>query len=133
MNPTLRNILAIIVGLLVGGAVNMLIVVISGQIIAPPPGVDTNDVESIRNNIHLYEARHFLMPFLAHAVGTFAGAFVAMKIGISYHLRLGLVVGLFFLIGGIMAATMIPAPTWFIAIDLGLAYIPMAYIAYKLL
>jgi hypothetical protein len=36
------------------------------------------------------------------------------------------------LFGGIMAATMIPAPLWFILVDLILAYIPMAYLAGKL-
>ena len=30
-------------------------------------------------------------------------------------------------VGGIFAATVIPAPMWFIALDLVVAYIPMAY------
>jgi hypothetical protein len=27
--------------------------------------------------MHLFEPRHFIFPFLAHSLGTFAGAFVA--------------------------------------------------------
>jgi hypothetical protein len=42
---------------------------------------------------------------------------------------IALIVGAFNLLGGIMAATMIPAPMWFIALDLIVAYIPMAWIA----
>ncbi|NOT37720.1 MAG: hypothetical protein HOP11_10125 [Saprospiraceae bacterium] len=132
MNPILRNILAVVAGLLIGGAINSLIILMSGSLIAPPSGVDVNDVESIRANIHLYEPKHFLMPFLAHAIGTLVGAFAAIKIGANNHMRLGLIVAVFFLVGGIIAATMIPAPTWFIALDLVIAYLPMAYIAYKL-
>jgi len=35
----------------------------------------------------------------------------------------------FFLCGGVMASVMIPAPSWFIATDLLLAYLPMAWLA----
>ncbi len=40
--------------------------------------------------------------------------------------RYALIVGIIFLMGGISACFMIPAPAWFIAADLLLAYIPMA-------
>ena len=43
-----------------------------------------------------------------------------------------MIVGVFFLCGGIMAARMIPAPTWFIAADLLLAYIPFAGFGHRL-
>jgi hypothetical protein len=39
------------------------------------------------------------------------------------------IVGVFFLIGGIAAASMISAPTWFIVLDLVVAYLPMAWLA----
>jgi hypothetical protein len=38
------------------------------------------------------------------------------------------VVGGFFLVGGIAASAMIPAPTWFKALDVVLAYLPMAWL-----
>ena len=40
--------------------------------------------------------------------------------------------GIFHLLGGIAAAVMIPAPLWFIVVDLVLAYIPMAWLGAKL-
>ena len=42
------------------------------------------------------------------------------------------IVGAFYLLGGIAASSMIPAPLWFIALDLVVAYIPMAWLALKL-
>lgn len=58
---------------------------------------------------------------------------VAFKITTTYKMKFALGIGGFFLLGGIAAATMIPAPTWFIVVDLLFAYIPMAWIAGKLL
>jgi len=40
MNNTLRNILAVIAGLLAGGLLNMAIIMVSVKIIPPPAGVD---------------------------------------------------------------------------------------------
>jgi hypothetical protein len=59
----LRNILAVIAGLIVGGMVNMGIVMISGSIIPPPEGVDLSNIEGMREAMPLMEFRHFIMPF----------------------------------------------------------------------
>ena len=132
MNPTLKNILAVIAGLIVGGAINMGIVMISGSIIPPPPGTDMTTPEGIKAAMPLLEPKHFIIPFLAHALGTLVGAWVAAAIAATHKMTLATVIGGLFLLGGIGAAFMIPAPTWFIAVDLVLAYIPMAYLGGKL-
>jgi hypothetical protein len=132
MNPIVRNILAVVVGALVGGALNMVIIMISGSIIPPPEGVDMTTAEGLTAGMSLMEPKHFLMPFLAHALGTLLGAFLAAKISTKHHIRYAFGIGGWNLFGGIMAATMIPAPLWFILVDLILAYIPMAYLAGKL-
>jgi len=74
MNPILRNTLAVIAGLVVGSIVNMSIILISGSIIPPPNGADVTTTEGLQASMHLFEPKHFLFPFLAHAIGTFAGA-----------------------------------------------------------
>jgi len=56
------------------------------------------------------------------------GAFLAAKLGASHRMKLALGIGIFFLLGGIAAASMIGGPVWFIVIDLLFAYIPMAYL-----
>ena len=45
--------------------------------------------------MHLFEPKHFLFPFLAHALGTFAGAWLAAFIAASYKMRFALGIGIF--------------------------------------
>jgi len=132
MRNILQNILAVIVGLFIGGAANMGIVMLSGSVIALPEGIDPTNMESITSNFHLYQPKHFLMPFLAHALGTLIGAFLAAKIAATHQLKFAILIGLFFLMGGIKMASLLPAPLWFDILDLGFAYIPMGYLGYKL-
>jgi hypothetical protein len=73
----LRNILAVVVGLIVGGGVNMALVITSPLVIPPPACVDVSDPQSLSASMHLFEPKHFVFPFLAHAVGTLVGALVA--------------------------------------------------------
>jgi len=128
----LRLILGIVLGLIVGSIVNMALVMASGYVIPPPMGADMTTAEGIRAALPLLEPRHFLLPFLAHAFGTLVGAVIAVKIA-SQRKHIGaLVVGALFFVGGVMAARMIPAPTWFIAVDLLCAYFPFAWLGYML-
>ncbi|MBX2973448.1 MAG: hypothetical protein KF797_10110, partial [Flavobacteriales bacterium] len=101
MHPILRNILALIAGLIVGGTVNMGLIMLGAALFPPPPGVDENDINSINAHIGEYSTVQLLVPFLAHALGTLAGAFVAARLAVSAHTVLALVVGAFFLLGGI--------------------------------
>jgi len=128
MNPILRNVLAVVAGWFVGSFVNMGLILLSPVVIPPPAGVDPTNAESLAANIHLFEMRHFIMPFLAHALGTLVGAFIAAKIATTHKMKIALGIGLIFFLGGIVASRMIPAPTWFSIADLVLAYFPMAWL-----
>jgi hypothetical protein len=132
MNPILKNILAVIAGLIIGNLVNMGIIMISGSVIPLPEGADNSTMEGLAATMHLFEPKHFLMPFLAHALGTLAGAFTAAKIAATHKMKLALLIGILSLAGGIAAVIMIPAPMWFNITDLALAYLPMAYVGGKL-
>lgn len=132
MNTTLRNILAVFAGLIVGSIVNMGIILISGSIIPPPEGADNTTMEGLKASMHLFEAKHFIFPFLAHALGTLVGAFVAASIAVTHKRKFAMGVGFFFLIGGIINVAMLPSPTWFAVLDIAGAYLPMAWIGGKL-
>jgi len=132
MNPIVRNILAVIAGLVVGGAVNMGIIMISGSIIPPPEGVDNTTMEGLKAGMHLFQPKHFILPFLAHALGTFVGALLAAIIAATHKMKFALSIGIFFLVGGIANVFMLPSPIWFTVMDLAGAYIPMSYLAGKL-
>lgn len=131
MNPILRNTLAVIAGIIVGSFVNMSIILISGSIIPLPEGADNKTMEGLQKTMHLFEAKHFLFPFLAHAIGTFAGAATTALIAVNHKKKLALLIGAFFLLGGIVSVCSLPSPSWFTVVDLVFAYIPMAYLALK--
>jgi hypothetical protein len=132
MKTVLRNSLAVIIGLVVGSALNMLLVTVAPYFIPPPPGVDVNDVDSIAASIHLYGPEQFIFPFLAHALGTLVGALVAYLVGISHQVILGYIIGVAFLAGGVSVIFMIPTPLWYTIIDLGFAYLPMAWLGIQI-
>lgn len=85
-------------------------------------------VFSILNRMKLFAPANFICPFLAHALGTLAGSFVAAKLAASHRVKSAIGIGVFFLIGGIAAISMLGGPLWFNAADLLLAYIPMGYL-----
>jgi hypothetical protein len=132
MNPIIKNILAVIAGFIIGSAVNMGIIMVSGSIIPAPNGADITTMEGLKSTMHLFEPKHFILPFLAHALGTFAGAWLAALIAASYKMKFALVIGTLFLIGGIANSLMLSSPVWFTFLDIIVAYIPMAYIGGKL-
>jgi hypothetical protein len=132
MNTIIRNIIAVILGFIAGSIVNMGIIMVSPTIIPPPSGVNVTDMESLKSAMHLFEAKHFLFPFLAHALGTLVGAFVAAKLAVSHKMKFALGIGAFFLIGGIYNVSMLPSPIWFTVVDLVGAYLPMGYFGGKL-
>ena len=132
MPQLLRNVLALLAGIAIGGGVNMALITLSPSLIPPPAGVDVNSAESLSKAMHLFEPRHFVMPFLAHALGTLAGALAAYLIAATYKAPMAYVIGAVFLCGGVAASFMIPAPAWFIALDLLAAYLPMAWLGVQI-
>lgn len=132
MKPGVKNILAVIAGAILGSAVNMGIIMVSGSFIPPPNGADITTMEGLKASMHLFQPKHFILPFLAHALGTFAGAFLAAKLAATNKLGIAFLIGLIFLAGGIANIFMLPSPAWFSALDVLGAYLPMAYLAGKL-
>jgi hypothetical protein len=131
MNPMIKNILAVVAGLLFGSVVNMGLIMISGSVIPPPEGADVTTIDGLKASMHLFQPKHFIFPFLAHALGTLAGAFLAATIAADNKMRFAWVVGVFFLLGGIANVVMLPSPVWFSIVDLVGAYIPMAFLGGK--
>ncbi|AXR66509.1 hypothetical protein [Leptospira mayottensis] len=132
MNPIIQNVIAVIAGAVFGSIVNMGIIMISGHIIPPPDGADVTTMEGLKASMHLFQPRHFILPFLAHALGTFAGAFLTAMVSTNHKIKFALVVGILFLAGGIANIIMLPSPVWFTVLDLIGAYVPTSYLAGKL-
>ncbi len=132
MGPVVKNILAVVGGLVAGSVVNMTIVMAGNALVPPPAGMDPQDPASIAAHMHLFGPLNFAVPWLAHALGTLAGAALAARLAATRPFALALGIGGFFLLGGIAASMMIPAPWWFIALDLLAAYLPMAWLGQRL-
>ena len=128
MSPILKNILAIIAGILIGSIVNMTIVTVGPMVIPPPDGVDMLAMDQFAENLKLLKPVNFIAPWLAHALGTFVGALITATVAASHKMKFALGIGVFFLIGGITAISMFGGPAWFIALDLIGAYLPMGYL-----
>jgi hypothetical protein len=131
-NPLINNSLIILASIFIGSIINMSIVLLGPNIIPPPNGADVTTMKGLKESMHLFQPKHFLFPFLAHALGTFNGALIAAKFSKFNNTRNALIVGAIFLIGGVMDVFSLPTPIWFGLTDLIIAYIPMAYLATKL-
>ena len=111
----------------------MLIIKFGGIILPIGDGVDSSNLEHIKEIMPTLEIQYFITPFLAHAIGTLIGAMIALWFS-NRSVVLAYVVGVFFLIGGITMVYMLPeSPLWFDVFDLTLAYIPMAWVATKII
>jgi len=132
MNSIVRNLLAVVAGFVIGSVVNFGLVSVGVVVVPLPEGADVTTAEGMRESMELFTPANFLFPFLAHALGTLAGAFVAAKLAVSRQMTLAVVIGAFFLLGGITMVVLAGGPMWFIAADLVLAYIPMGLLGGKL-
>ena len=125
MKPFFRIILSLISGVISGSIVNIILIITGSYIIMTPENFDPMNTQD-------WTVPLFIFPFLAHSLGTLIGSFTATKISKGYHISIPLMVGLWFLAGGIYMTTIIPAPAWFEILDIIICYIPMAFLGWKL-
>lgn len=126
------NVLVFVACVFAGGIANGLIISYSDSIIPAPVGSNLTTEEGLKAAMAVMEPKHFIMPFLAHAIGTFVGAFFVTLFIKDRKLFRALLVGFLFFLAGTYMVFILTSPLWFDALDLGLAYIPMAWIGYKL-
>ena len=124
MNPVLRNILAVVNGALACMFLNGLLLGVMMQLVGTPQGFDPKMMETFS----LLQTKHLLSPFVAAALLALIGGAIAALIAATRKMTFALVVGGLHLLGGLIAAFLIPAPVWFIALDLVVAYLPMAWL-----
>ena len=132
MNPKLKNALIAIGAIFTGGLLNMGLISFSSSLIPPPAGCDLTTEAGLQAAMPLMQPIHFLMPFLAHALGTLLAAYGVSKWGIMHQKQWTIGIGFWFLLGGSLMVFSLPTPLWFAVVDLGLAYIPMGYLGYYL-
>ena len=125
MKQIFKNIGIVILGIIIGMIVNMGLIIIGGTIFTPSGNFEPMNAMN-------WDFKYFIFPFLAHSIGTLSGAFIVSKISRNSHIIMPLIVGFYFLSGGLYMVTILPAPTWFILLDIILCYIPMALFGWKI-
>lgn len=127
-----KSFLLVCFSLFVGASVNMSLIYVSGSVIPLPPGVDNTTTEGLIASVHLLQAKHYIFPFLAHAMGTLVAALIVSRFNQSKGKLLSLVIAGMFFLGGTIMVFSVPSPVWFSILDLGLAYFPMAMLGWKI-
>ena len=125
MKQILKNIGILILGIIIGMIVNMGLIIIGGIIF--PLSESFEPMNAIN-----WDFKYFIFPFLAHSVGTLSGSFLVSKLSRNSNIIFPLIVGLYFLSGGIYMVTILPAPMWFVFLDLIVCYIPMSLIGWRI-
>lgn len=127
----LRNIGAVVAGVVVGMIVNMMVIQLNTTLLFPlPPGADMRDPEQFNAYLAGLPALAFVVAMVAHLGQSFVGAVVAARLAASHPMRLALVVGGIALLGGVMALQMYEGPAW-MAVELPL-YLVVAWLGGRL-
>ncbi len=131
MHPVLRSIGGVVVGLAVGSLLITGVQLVSIMVYPLPDGIDPHDIEALKALLGDIPVGALLFVLLSYCVGTFAGAAVAARIAGRLHMLHAIVVGGFFLAGGIMNLIQIPHPGWFIFPCLAI-FMPSAWLGGRL-
>ena len=109
----LRNILALVVGLVVSVGVVKAVEMAGHAIWPPPTDLDWTDGEAIRTYTSQQPFLALLFPIMSYFLGTFAGPFVASRIGTARAILFVGVIGIVMLSATITTLIWIPHPVWF--------------------
>ena len=123
----IRNIIAVLVGWVVGSMANMAIFKLNETIYPMPEGVDFSDTEGFAAYVSTLPLIALLLVLTAHLGQSFFGSWVAAAISKKQPMIVAMIVGVLSLIGGIVMFVRIPHPTWML-IEMPL-YLVVAWLA----
>ena len=124
----MRNILAVLAGLIVGNLAIMGLHYVGMYFYPIPEGTDMNDMNAIAEYVKIAPFGALLMVMLAHIGGTFIAAIAAALL--SKEMYVAYIIGGFFTIMGMWNLYLLPHPIWF---NLeAVLYLPIAIIGFNL-
>jgi hypothetical protein len=132
MKKTIYTVLWVVLSLVFGSLINGLIIYIAPLIIKYPVGVSFATEESTIQSMKLLHPIHFIIPFVAHALGIFISTLLMAIYVKNNFLKLAIFISVLYLFAGVLNVIMYPSPIWFIVLDLVVAYIPIGYLGAKL-
>lgn len=127
----LRNISAVLLGIIVAGLGIAAIEALGHKVFPPPEDLDPSNAEAMAAALSAMPIPALLFVPLAWFLGTTAGTAVAANLSPSGKLRNGLIVGTVMLAGGLTTLTMIPHPLWLSVLGV-LVFFPATWIGSRL-
>jgi len=109
----IRNIGALIAGIVIAFVLIYLIEMLGHAIYPPPPDLDFSNPDAVRPYIATLPIVALLFPMIGWLLGAFAGSFVANICGDAKPYVFSGIVGGLVLAGTIANLIMIPHPLWF--------------------
>lgn len=126
-----RSIVAVVLGIILGGIVVGLVEYVGHMIYPMPAGIDTSNPESLKTYAANAPTGAKLFVILAWALGSLTGGWLAAFVARQSHTQLALIVGGVLMIFGIMNMLTIPSPLWFWIAGI-LVFLPAAYAGARL-
>jgi len=108
----IRNVTAVVVGLIVGMAANMALVHLNVTLFPMPEGVTFEDTKGMATYMATLPLQAFLLIIVAHLGQAFVGGWVAARISTDQPMAVALIVGGLSLVGGVVNMMMMPLPWW---------------------
>ena len=108
----LRSILAIVVGVLVGGFVVFLIELPGYFIHPPPPGLDMQDAAALKSHFEKAPLAALVGVAIAWTVGPFVASWLAAFIARRAFLIHGMIIGVIFMLLDLVNIVSFPHPWW---------------------
>jgi len=109
----LRQILAVVVGLIVGSIGITIVENIGHQLYPPPAGTDSNNREALKEYVGKAPFMALFFIIIAYALAAFVSGFTATKISNSGKHTAAVICGSIFLLITIYMMVSLPTPIWF--------------------
>lgn len=107
-----KNIIAVVLGSLVGSMANMTLILINSHVLYPMPEEVALDPEKFAAYVATLPTLAIVMVILAHLSQALVGAWVACRIGTARPKTLSLILGVLTAIGCLINLVQLPAPSW---------------------
>ena len=109
----IRNIIAVVVGVIVGMVFNMAVVILNTAVLFPvPEGFNWNDPEAVGAYFTDLPLTAFLVVLVAHLGQAFFGGLVAALISRNAAMTVAMIIGVLSMLAGIANMMMVPNPAW---------------------
>lgn len=108
----LRNVGAVLAGLIVGSILNMALIFANMAVFPPPDGADLNDPTQLAAFLASAPPTVYILPILAHLTQALVGGALAARLGAAQPVTLASIVGGLTALGTLINLVLLSPPLW---------------------